>query len=85
MSDVTADILGWANTLRPWQQDALRRLAAAGQLSAEDEDELLAILKVEHGILVEPAPPAPVPLTAAHLSAPRPAAHPGRPGLAQPE
>ena len=69
MSDVVTDILGWADKLRLWQRDALRRLAMAGQLTGEDEAELLAILKVEHDILVEPAPPAPVPLTSAHLSA----------------
>ena len=69
MSDVTTDILGWTDKLRPWQQDALRRLAAADHLTAEDEDELLAILKVEHGISVKPAPPASAPLTSAHLSA----------------
>lgn len=69
MSDATTGILGWADKLSPWQQDALRRLAMADQLTTEDEDELLAILKAEHGIPVEPAPPALVPLTAAHLSA----------------
>ncbi|MGG5888147.1 hypothetical protein ACLF3G_13500 [Falsiroseomonas sp. HC035] len=29
MSDLATDILGWSDKLRSWQQDALRRLAAA--------------------------------------------------------
>ena len=67
--DVTAEILSWTTKLRPWQQDALRRLAGTEALAAEDEDDLIAMLKAEHGIAVAPEPPTPIPLTADHLSA----------------
>jgi energy-coupling factor transporter ATP-binding protein EcfA2 len=68
MSDVTTDILEWAAKLKPWQQDALRRLATASQLTSADEDEVLAVVKAEHGIALEPPPPPTEPLTLAHLS-----------------
>jgi energy-coupling factor transporter ATP-binding protein EcfA2 len=70
MKDVTTDILEWTAKLKPWQQDAIRRLAATDQLTPEDEEELLVMLKYEHGIAAESGPPAPVPLTAEHLSSP---------------
>jgi ABC-type hemin transport system ATPase subunit len=69
MLEIKTEILAWASKLRPWQQDALRRLAGTEQLATEDENELVAILKVEQGIAVEPAPPAPIHLTADHLLA----------------
>lgn len=68
-SGIASDLLEWADKLRSWQRDALRRLAATDDLSKADEDELLALLKSEHGISVEPAPPPAVPLTAAYLTA----------------
>lgn len=70
MSDVSTEILEWAEKLKPWQRDALRRLACTDQLTSKDEDELLALLKAEHGIAGEPSPPSAEPLAAAHLAAP---------------
>jgi ABC-type molybdenum transport system ATPase subunit/photorepair protein PhrA len=70
MSAASKELLDWAITLRPWQQDALRRLLEKEKLSSQDEEAILAILKAEYGISSEPPAPEPVPLTGEHLPAP---------------
>lgn len=68
---ILQDVLAWAEGLPAWQSDAIRRLVA-GPLSPQDLDDLLALLKAEHGIA------DPRGRTAMRLSADRiPAASPG--------
>jgi hypothetical protein len=45
MPDVIEELLKWSTTLRPWQRDSLRRLAASDVLTPEEENEVLRILK----------------------------------------
>jgi len=44
------EILGWSKSLPAWQSDAVARLLARQDLTAEDRDDLLALLKAAHGI-----------------------------------
>lgn len=44
------DIYQWSLTLPKWQSDALARLMSKAQLSNDDHDDLLALLKAENGI-----------------------------------
>ncbi|BDU76838.1 AAA family ATPase [Mesoterricola sediminis] len=66
METLIGDLLYWANDLKPWQQDALRRLFARGELKAADLNELVAMVKEAHG----DGPPSsipPDPLAANHI------------------
>ncbi|MBI1869125.1 MAG: AAA family ATPase [Methylocystis sp.] len=64
------EILDWSATkLTPWRQDALRRLAGSSAVTAQDESELLDLIKEKAGFPLAAKPPAPTPLTKAHLSA----------------
>ncbi|KAB2311507.1 AAA family ATPase [Betaproteobacteria bacterium SCN2] len=47
---ILQEILGWAKSLAPWQSDAVGRIFAKESLTAEDLDDLYALLKTEHGI-----------------------------------
>lgn len=47
---ILQEILGWAKGLAPWQSDAVGRLFTKETLTAEDLDDLYALLKAEHGI-----------------------------------
>lgn len=47
---VLQEIIKWSQSLPAWQQDAIARLFAKGELHAEDYDDLYALLKFEHGI-----------------------------------
>lgn len=47
---ILQEILRWAKGLAPWQSDAVNRLFTKGTLTAEDWDDLYALLKTEHGI-----------------------------------
>lgn len=47
---ILAEIVKWSPSLPAWQQDAIRRLFAAGHLTADDSNDLYAILKAQHGI-----------------------------------
>lgn len=47
---ILQEVLGWAKGLAPWQSDAVGRLFAKESLTAEDLDDLYALLKSEHGI-----------------------------------
>lgn len=63
------DILDWSNTkLTPWRQDALRRLADLSTLTVQDHQDLLNMVKEKAGFTITPKPPAPAPLTKAHLA-----------------
>ena len=46
---IVDDILAWAAGLPAWQSDALRRLFRQGELTRQDRDELLALIKEVHG------------------------------------
>jgi hypothetical protein len=64
------EILDWSATkLTPWRQDALRRLAGSSSLSGQDESELLDLIKEKAGFSLAAKPPAPTPLSKAHLAA----------------
>lgn len=41
------EIIGWASGLKHWQQEALRRIFANPQLSSDDSDAILALLRDE--------------------------------------
>ncbi|MBK8017646.1 MAG: hypothetical protein IPK20_13635 [Betaproteobacteria bacterium] len=62
------EILAWTETsLTPWQRDAARRLFQEQQgLSAQDYDDLYALMKSAYGLL-DPTNRVPVPLAAVHL------------------
>lgn len=47
---ILQEILGWAKGLAPWQSDAVGRLFAKESVTAEDLEDLYALLKAEHGI-----------------------------------
>ena len=57
--NVFGEILNWASTLPAWQSDAVRRFLTQESMSKQDQDEILGLLKAEHGIT---DPPKPTPL-----------------------
>ncbi len=63
------EILNWSTSLPPWQSDAVARLLAKQTLTAEDQDDLFALLKTAHGI-PDPKVRKPKPLTAEQIPAP---------------
>lgn len=67
VSTSTEELLTWSAGLKNWQRDALRRLVSQDKLSQQDEDQVLAILKAEHGIPCSPPAPEPIPLQRDHL------------------
>ncbi|AKZ62881.1 hypothetical protein F506_09505 [Herbaspirillum hiltneri N3] len=63
---VLQDILAWSQAnLKPWQQDAVRRLFHQ-QMTADDLDDLYAMLKAGNGV-ADPQSRQPQPLAAEHL------------------
>ncbi|MEO1018819.1 MAG: AAA family ATPase, partial [Pseudomonadota bacterium] len=50
-------IVKWAQGLPGWQADAVRRLLAQGELTADDRNEIYQMLKVEFGIEAKGAKP----------------------------
>ncbi len=58
---VLSQIAEWAKGLPTWQSDAVRRILTKGDLTSDDEEELLAILKKTKGI-EDPNNPAPSPI-----------------------
>ncbi|WP_316224461.1 MULTISPECIES: AAA family ATPase [unclassified Bradyrhizobium] len=63
------EILDWSATkLTPWRQDALRRLAGSSAVTAQDESELLDLIKEKAGFSLAAKPPTPTPLSKAHLA-----------------
>lgn len=47
---VLQEIFAWTRGLPPWQSDAVARLLAKQTLSADDHDDLFALVKSAHGI-----------------------------------
>lgn len=66
---ILQEILAWTNTLPAWESDAVARLLAKQTLTAEDQDDLFALLKLAHGI-PDPKGRIPKPLTADKIPAP---------------
>lgn len=66
---ILQEILVWSQGLPAWQSDAVARLLAKQTLSADDQDDLLALLKLAHGIR-DPKDRRPKPLTADQIPAP---------------
>jgi ABC-type cobalamin/Fe3+-siderophores transport system ATPase subunit len=66
---ILQEILGWTQGLPAWQSDAVARLLAKQALTADDLDELFALLKATHGI-PDPKDRKPTPLTADQIPAP---------------
>lgn len=63
------EILAWSKSLPAWQSDAIARLLAKQVLTAEDQEDLFALLKVEHGI-PDPKARKSKPLSADQIPAP---------------
>ena len=61
------ELLGWATGRLPWQQDALRRLASQGELTADDLSALRLQIEQAAGLPAENVPD-PVPLAEEHLN-----------------
>lgn len=66
---ILQEILDWTQGLPAWQSDAVARLLAKGTLTAQDQDDLFALLKSAHGI-TDPEGRQPKPLTADQIPAP---------------
>lgn len=60
------ELLDWSKTRSDWQQDALRRVAIAGEISDDDLTQLKSLIEHAAGLPVE-AVVEPMPLEAAHL------------------
>lgn len=69
MLSLLQEILNWSQSLPAWQSDAVARLLAKQSLTAEDQDDLLALLKAANGI-PDPKGRKPNPLTADQIPAP---------------
>lgn len=54
------EILAWAAGLPTWQSDALRRVFRNGTLSAQDQAEVLALLKEQYGGAAAPVAGVPI-------------------------
>ena len=61
------ELLNWAESRYPWQQDGLRRLALRGELTAKDLTALRLQIERAAGLRSEDVP-APVPLAEEHLN-----------------
>ena len=61
------ELLGWAARRLPWQQDALRRVASQGELTADDLSALRLQIEQAAGLPAENVPD-PVPLAEEHLN-----------------
>ncbi|RUP07741.1 AAA family ATPase [Hyphomicrobium sp.] len=62
------ELLEWAGTRYPWQQDALRRIALQGEITEDDLSELRAQIEQSAGLRAEGSSEA-SPLTGDHLAA----------------
>ncbi|OYY27148.1 MULTISPECIES: AAA family ATPase [unclassified Acidovorax] len=65
---ILQEILVWTQGLPLWQSDAVARLLVRQTLTAEDQDDLFALLKATHGIS-DPKDRKPKPLTADQIPA----------------
>jgi hypothetical protein len=60
---VLLQIATWAKKLPGWQRDAVRRLLTLDSLADDEENELYAVLKAEHGLFhAEKKAPLPQPV-----------------------
>ncbi len=66
---ILQEILGWTQGLPTWQSDAVARLLVKQALTADDQDDLFALLKAAHDI-PDPKDRKPKPLTADQIPAP---------------
>jgi energy-coupling factor transporter ATP-binding protein EcfA2 len=66
---ILQEILTWTQTLPAWQGDAVARLLAKQTITADDRDDLFALLKLAHDI-PDPKGRTPKPLTAEQVPAP---------------
>ena len=66
---ILQEILVWTREFPAWQSDAIARLLAKQALTAEDHDDLLALLKSAHGI-PDPKGRKPQPLPTDRVAAP---------------
>ncbi|MGJ7542509.1 AAA family ATPase [Variovorax sp. LT1R16] len=66
---ILQEILVWTQGLATWQSDAVARLLAKQTLTAEDQEDLFALLKAAHDI-PDPKDRKPKPLTADQIPAP---------------
>src|SRR5690625_3967416 len=69
MLSLLQEILNWSQGLPAWQSDAVARVLAKQTLTAEDQDDLVALLKAANGI-PDPKGRKPNPLTADQIPAP---------------
>ncbi len=61
-------INSWAKKLPAWQSDAVRRLLDKEELSQEDKNELLLMLKADHGLIEKEKAPTPKPVVKSGIS-----------------
>lgn len=61
------DILEWSGKLSAWKQDALRRLAVSAELTQDDRNELLAMIKKAAGFNLAGQTPEAVPFVKEHF------------------
>lgn len=61
------DILQWSGKLSAWKQDALRRLAGSAELTQDDRNELLAMIKSAAGFTLAGQIPEAVPFAKEHF------------------
>ena len=66
---VLQEILKWSKGLEPWQSDAIARLITKPALTADDINDLFALLKAAHGI-PDPKDRKPQPLSADQIPTP---------------
>jgi len=71
---ILQEILKWSQGLPAWQQDAIARLYVKPDLSAQDFDDMYALLKSAHGI-PDPHGRVPSKLAAEQVAAPQAADH----------
>src|SRR5690625_7464127 len=69
MLSLLQEILNWSQGLPAWQSDAVARVLAKQTLTAEDQDDLFALLKAANGI-PDTKGRKPNPLTADQIPAP---------------
>lgn len=67
---ILQEIQKWTAELPAWQRDAIARLFSKGELDQDDEDDLFALLKAEHGI-PDPKGRVAATLDAAQIAAPQ--------------
>src|SRR5262245_17555778 len=65
---ILQEILTWTQGLPTWQSDAVARLLAKQNITADDQEDLFALLKAAHGI-PDPQGRTPKPLTADQIPA----------------